>query len=462
MWITQGDGFELFKPFVMKELVEQDLAHNIKSAKRMVERVKPEVWDILEEVIKDHPVLLNRAPTLHRLGIQAFEPVLVEGRAIKIHPLVCTAYNADFDGDQMAVHVPLSVEAQSEARFLMLSSNNILKPQDGRPVVSPTQDMVIGTYYLTLEKEGAKGEGKVFIDANEVIVAYQLGDVDLHAKVKMRVTREIDGKNVSKLIDVTPGRVIFNEAIPQDLGFKDRTDEDEMFDLEINTVVDKSMLSELVDNCYRKYGATQTSVILDKVKSLGFHYSTKGGITVSVSDIVVPDEKKEILEQADEEVSGIERQYRRGLISDDERYERSIDVWNEATDEVTNALLDELDTFNPVYMMSTSGARGSINQIRQLAGMRGLMANPSGQIIELPIRANFREGLTVLEFFISTHGARKGLADTALRTADSGYLTRRLVDVSQDVTVREEDCFARTGENIKGISVGEIRDGSEL
>ncbi len=455
-------ALELFKPFVMKELVEQDLAHNIKSAKRMVERVKPEVWDILEEVIKDHPVLLNRAPTLHRLGIQAFEPVLVEGRAIKIHPLVCTAYNADFDGDQMAVHVPLSVEAQSEARFLMLSSNNILKPQDGRPVVSPTQDMVIGTYYLTLEKEGAKGEGKVFIDANEVIVAYQLGDVDLHAKVKMRVTREIDGKNVSKLIDVTPGRVIFNEAIPQDLGFKDRTDEDEMFDLEINTVVDKSMLSELVDNCYRKYGATQTSVILDKVKSLGFHYSTKGGITVSVSDIVVPDEKKEILEQADEEVSGIERQYRRGLISDDERYERSIDVWNEATDEVTNALLDELDTFNPVYMMSTSGARGSINQIRQLAGMRGLMANPSGQIIELPIRANFREGLTVLEFFISTHGARKGLADTALRTADSGYLTRRLVDVSQDVTVREEDCFARTGENIKGISVGEIRDGSEI
>lgn len=455
-------ALELFKPFVMRELVKQGLAHNIKSAKRMVERVKPEVWDILEEVIKDYPVLLNRAPTLHRLGIQAFEPVLVEGRAIKIHPLVCTAYNADFDGDQMAVHVPLSVEAQSEARFLMLSSNNILKPQDGRPVVSPTQDMVIGTYYLTLEKEGAKGEGKVFVDANEVIVAYQLGDVDLHAKVKMRVTKEIDGKKVSKLIDVTPGRVIFNEAIPQDLGFKDRTDEDEMFDLEINTVVDKNMLSKLVDNCYRKYGATQTSVILDKVKDLGFHYSTKGGITVSVSDIVVPEEKKAILEKADEEVNGIERQYRRGLISDDERYERSIDVWNESTDKVTDALLDELDTFNPVYMMSTSGARGSINQIRQLAGMRGLMANPSGQIIELPIRANFREGLTVLEFFISTHGARKGLADTALRTADSGYLTRRLVDVSQDVIVREEDCFARTGENIKGISIGEIRDGGEV
>ncbi|HHW69927.1 MAG TPA: DNA-directed RNA polymerase subunit beta' [Clostridiales bacterium] len=455
-------ALELFKPFVMRELVKQGLAHNIKSAKRMVERVKPEVWDILEEVIKDYPVLLNRAPTLHRLGIQAFEPVLVEGRAIKIHPLVCTAYNADFDGDQMAVHVPLSVEAQSEARFLMLSSNNILKPQDGRPVVSPTQDMVIGTYYLTLEKEGAKGEGKVFVDANEVIVAYQLGDVDLHAKVKMRVTKEIDGKKVSKLIDVTPGRVIFNEAIPQDLGFKDRTDEDEMFDLEINTVVDKNMLSKLVDNCYRKYGATQTSVILDKVKDLGFHYSTKGGITVSVSDIVVPEEKKAILEKADEEVNGIERQYRRGLISDDERYERSIDVWNESTDKVTDALLDELDTFNPVYMMFTSGARGSINQIRQLAGMRGLMANPSGQIIELPIRANFREGLTVLEFFISTHGARKGLADTALRTADSGYLTRRLVDVSQDVIVREEDCFARTGENIKGISIGEIRDGGEV
>ncbi len=455
-------ALELFKPFVMKELVEQGMAHNIKSAKRMVERVRPEVWDVLEEVIKDHPVLLNRAPTLHRLGIQAFEPVLVEGRAIKIHPLVCTAYNADFDGDQMAVHVPLSVEAQSEARFLMLSANNILKPQDGRPVVSPTQDMVIGTYYLTLEKEDAKGEGKIFMDADEVIMAYQLGDVELHSKVKMRVTREIGGEKVNRLIDVTPGRVIFNEAIPQDLGFKDRTDEEEMFDLEINTVVDKGMLSKIVDNCYRKYGATQTSVILDRIKELGFRYSTKGAITVSVSDIVVPDEKKEILDEADEEVKSIEQQYRRGLISDDERYERVIDVWNEATDEVTKALLDELDTFNPVYMMSTSGARGSINQIRQLAGMRGLMANPSGQIIELPIRANFREGLTVLEFFISTHGARKGLADTALRTADSGYLTRRLVDVSQDVIVREEDCFARTGETIKGISVGEIRDGNEV
>lgn len=455
-------ALELFKPFVMKELVEKEMAHNIKSAKRMVERVRPEVWDVLEEVIKDHPVLLNRAPTLHRLGIQAFEPVLVEGKAIKIHPLVCTAYNADFDGDQMAVHLPLSVEAQAEARFLMLAANNILKPQDGRPVVSPTQDMVIGTYYLTLEKEGAKGEGKVFIDADEVIMAYQQGEVELHARVKMRVTREIDGERVNKLIDVTPGRVIFNEAIPQDLGFKDRTDEEEIFDLEINTVVDKGMLSDIVDNCYRKYGATQTSVILDRIKELGFRYSTKGGITVSVTDIKVPAEKTEVLEVADEEVKGVEQQYRRGLISDDERYERVIGVWNEASDQVTTALLDNLDVFNPVYMMSNSGARGSINQIRQLAGMRGLMANPSGQIIELPIRANFREGLTVLEFFISTHGARKGLADTALRTADSGYLTRRLVDVSQDVIVREEDCYARTGENLKGISVGDIRDGNEI
>lgn len=455
-------ALELFKPFVMKRLVEKDLAHNIKSAKRMVERVREEVWDVLEEVIKEHPVLLNRAPTLHRLGIQAFEPVLVEGRAIQLHPLVCSAYNADFDGDQMAVHVPLSVEAQAEARFLMLSTNNILKPSDGRPVVSPTQDMVIGTYYLTSVKEEGKGKGKVFGSSDEVIMAYSTGDLDLHVPIKMRVVKEIDGKKVSKLIDTTAGRVIFNEAIPQDLGFKDRTDPDEMFELEIDEVVDKKVLGNIVDRCYRKYGATETSVILDRIKELGFHYSTIGGITVSVSDMVVPKEKKELLANADKEVRNIERQFRRGLISEEERYDKVINTWNKTTEQVTKALMDSMDHFNPIYMMAKSGARGSVNQIRQLAGMRGLMANPTGKIIELPIRANFREGLTVLEFFISTHGARKGLADTALRTADSGYLTRRLVDVSQDVIVREEDCFARDGIKPQGIEVSEIKDGAEV
>lgn len=455
-------ALELFKPFVMKRLVEKDLAHNIKSAKRMVERVRDEVWDVLEEVIKEHPVLLNRAPTLHRLGIQAFEPVLVEGRAIQLHPLVCSAYNADFDGDQMAVHVPLSVEAQAEARFLMLSTNNILKPSDGRPVVSPTQDMVIGTYYLTSVKEEGKGKGKVFGSSDEVIMAYSTGDLDLHVPIKMRVVKEIDGKKVSKLIDTTAGRVIFNEAIPQDLGFKDRTDPDEMFELEIDEVVDKKVLGNIVDRCYRKYGATETSVILDRIKELGFHYSTIGGITVSVSDMVVPKEKKELLANADKEVRNIERQFRRGLISEEERYDKVINTWNKTTEQVTKALMDSMDHFNPIYMMAKSGARGSVNQIRQLAGMRGLMANPTGKIIELPIRANFREGLTVLEFFISTHGARKGLADTALRTADSGYLTRRLVDVSQDVIVREEDCFARDGIKPQGIEVSEIKDGAEV
>jgi DNA-directed RNA polymerase subunit beta' len=454
-------ALELFKPFVMKRLVEKGLAHNIKSAKRMVERVRPEVWDIVEEVIKEHPVLLNRAPTLHRLGIQAFEPVLVEGRALKLHPLVCPAYNADFDGDQMAVHVPLSMEAQAEARFLMLAANNILKPQDGRPVVTPTQDMILGCYYLTIEKSGEKGEGKAFADANEVIMAYDEGSISLHAKIKMRVIREVEGEMVSRLIEVTAGRVIFNEAVPQDLGLKNRSNPDEMFDLEINTTVDKGVLGQIVDKCFHKYGATETSIVLDKIKELGFHYATKGAITVSVSDMIVPEEKKGLLDKAEEEVQKIHRQYRRGLISDDERYERVIDTWNETTDEVTKALRNAWNDFNPVNMMATSGARGSINQIRQLAGMRGLMANPAGKIIELPIRANFREGLTVLEFFISTHGARKGLADTALRTADSGYLTRRLVDVSQDVIVRSEDCFAGSGEKIRGIIVDEIREDDE-
>ncbi|HZJ57235.1 MAG TPA: DNA-directed RNA polymerase subunit beta' [Clostridia bacterium] len=455
-------ALELFKPFVMKRLVEKGLAHNIKSAKRMVEKVKAEVWDVLEEAITEHPVLLNRAPTLHRLGIQAFEPVLVEGRAIKLHPLVCSAYNADFDGDQMAVHVPLSVEAQSEARFLMLSTNNILKPSDGRPVVSPTQDMVIGIYYLTSLKEDSKGKGKLFISPDEVIMAYGAGVIDLHAPIKMRVEREIDGKKEARLIDVTAGRVIFNEAIPQDLGFRDRTNPDELFELEVNEVVDKKVIGRIVDRCYRKYGTSGTSIVLDKLKDLGFHYSTIGAVTVSVSDIVIPEEKQGLLEKADQLVLGVDRQYRRGLISDTERYERVINTWNKTIDDVTDALMGSLDHFNPIYMMANSGARGSINQIRQLAGMRGLMANPTGKIIELPIRANFREGLTVLEFFISTHGARKGLADTALRTADSGYLTRRLVDVSQDVIVREGDCFAKTGQKPQGILVDEIKDADEV
>ena len=455
-------ALELFKPFVMKQLVEKGLAHNIKSAKRMVERVKSEVWDILEEVIEEHPVLLNRAPTLHRLGIQAFQPVLVEGRAIQLHPLVCSAYNADFDGDQMAVHVPLSVEAQSEARFLMLSTNNILKPSDGRPVVSPTQDMVIGTYYLTSPREEGKGKGGIYASPEEVIMAYSGGFLDLHVPIKMRSEKIVDGKKVSRLIDVTPGRVIFNEAIPQDLGFKDRNDPKEMFDLEVNETVDKKVLGRIVDRCYRKYGTYETSIILDQIKDLGFHYSTIGAVTVSVSDIKVPEKKQELLVEADKSVIGVEKQYRRGLISNAERYEKVINTWNATTEEVTKALMDNLDHFNPIYMMAISGARGSINQIRQLAGMRGLMANPTGKIIELPIRANFREGLTVLEFFISTHGARKGLADTALRTADSGYLTRRLVDVSQDVIVREDDCFERLGLNPQGIDVTEIKDADEV
>ena len=450
-------ALELFKPFVMKKLVNEGYAHNIKSAKRMVERVKPEVWDVLEDVIKEHPVLLNRAPTLHRLGIQAFEPVLVEGRAIKIHPLVCTAYNADFDGDQMAVHVPLSVEAQAEARILMLSAHNLLKPQDGKPVVTPTQDMVLGIYYLTIEKEGEKGEGKIFSDFNEVIMAYQTGVVGLQSKIKVRISKEINGRNISKLVETTPGRVIFNEVIPQDLGFVDRNDEDKMLDLELNSLVDKGLLGEIVARCYRKHGTTKTAYILDKIKELGFKYSTKAGITISITDIEIPPEKEEILSRSDEKVDEIELQFRRGLISTDERYEKIINIWTHATDDITETLMTTLSKFNPIYMMAVSGARGGKQQIRQLAGMRGLMANPSGRIIELPIRACFREGLTVLEYFISTHGARKGLADTALRTADSGYLTRRLVDVSQDVIVREDDCGTA-----EGILVKEIREGNEV
>lgn len=450
-------ALELFKPFVMKKLVNDGLAHNIKSAKRMVERVKNEVWDVLEEVIKEHPVLLNRAPTLHRLGIQAFEPTLVEGRALKLHPLVCTAYNADFDGDQMAVHVPLSSEAQAEARFLMLSANNLLKPQDGRPVTVPTQDMVLGSYYLTLEKKGEKGEGKIFAHFNEAVLAYNSGEVSLHAPVKVKASRVIDGEVKTKLIDTTVGRIIFNEAIPQDLGFVDRTNPETMFDLEVGFLVDKKQLGKIVDRCIRAHGTTKTAIVLDKIKALGFKFSTKGAITISVSDMEIPGAKKQLLEEAEERIDKITKQYKRGLISDEERYNLVISTWNETVDKVTNALMDHLDKFNPIYMMAHSGARGSINQIRQLAGMRGLMANTSGRTIEIPIRANFREGLNVLEYFISTHGARKGLADTALRTADSGYLTRRLVDVSQDVIVREIDCGTT-----EGIVVTDIKDGNEI
>lgn len=455
-------ALELFKPFVMKKLVEEGHAHNIKSAKRMVERVRPEVWGVLEGVIKDHPVLLNRAPTLHRLGIQAFEPVLVEGRALKLHPLVCTAYNADFDGDQMAVHVPLSVEAQAEARFLMLASNNILKPQDGKPVVSPTQDMVIGCYYLTLDRPGAKGEGKAFHSENEAIMAYQTGIVALQAKIKVRVERIWEGQPRRKVIDTTVGRLLFNNAIPQDLGYEDRSNEENIFKLEIDRLVLKKDLGKIVESCYRKHGPTVTSQVLDRIKKLGFEYSTRGGITVGFQDITVPKEKPALLQEAENEVVNIDNLFRSGLFSDAERKQRVIKVWEKTTGLVTDALMKSLDPFNPIYMMANSGARGSTAQIRQLAGMRGLMADPSGQIIEVPIRANFREGLTVLEFFISSHGARKGLADTALRTADSGYLTRRLVDVSQDVIVRDEDCFASRGEAVKGMRFSAIREGNKV
>jgi DNA-directed RNA polymerase subunit beta' len=454
-------ALELFKPFVMKKLVEENYAHNIKSAKRMVERVRPEVWDVLEDVIKDHPVLLNRAPTLHRLGIQAFEPVLVEGKALKIHPLVCTAYNADFDGDQMAVHVPLSVEAQAECRFLMLAANNILKPQDGKPVVSPTQDMVIGSYYLTIHKEGAQGEGSIFSSVDEAVLAYQTGQIALQAMVRVRVEKEFNGEKVMGLIETTTGRLIFNEAIPQDLGFVDRSLKENILKPEIDSLVDKKKLGKIVDYCFRKYGPTETSVVLDRIKKLGFHYSTIGAITISVSDIMVPEAKPALIAEAEELVVAIEKKFKRGLLTPKEKKDNIIKVWDETTKKVTAALMSHLDKFNPIYMMANSGARGSTNQIRQLAGMRGLMADPSGEILEIPIRANFREGLTVLEFFISTHGARKGLADTALRTADSGYLTRRLVDVSQDVVVRELDCFKSAGDSIKGIWVSDMMNGKE-
>ena len=450
-------ALELFKPFVMKKLVESGVAHNIKSAKRMVERVQNQVWDVLEEVITDHPVLLNRAPTLHRLGIQAFQPILVEGRAIKLHPLSCTAYNADFDGDQMAVHVPLSVEAQAEARFLMLAAHNILKPSDGKPVCVPTQDMVLGSYYLTIDKDGVLGEGKVFSSPEEVIMAYQLKDLDIHAKIKVRITKYDNGEKRSGLIETTAGKILFNESIPQDLGFIDRSKPENEFKLEVDFLVGKKNLGNIIDKCYLKHGPTKTSIMLDNIKAKGYHYSSVGATTVSTSDMTVPPEKKLLLGAAEEAVDKIEKLYRRGYISEDERYERVIDRWTKTTEEVADALMNNLDRFNPIFMMADSGARGSKSQIKQLAGMRGLMANPSGKIIERPIKASFREGLDVLEYFISTHGARKGNADTALKTADSGYLTRRLVDVSQDVIVRVEDCGTH-----EGFEVSEIKEGNEV
>lgn len=436
-------ALELFKPFVMKKLVNAGHAHNIKSAKRMVERIRPEVWDVLEEVIKEHPVLLNRAPTLHRLGIQAFEPVLTEGRALKLHPLVCTAYNADFDGDQMAIHLPLSAEAQAEARILMLSAHNILSTKDGRPVAVPTQDMVLGAYYLTIVRPGSLGEGKVMTGINEALLAYQHKELSLQAQIKVR----IDGYG---MVNTTLGRMIFNESLPPEIRYYHKENDE----WSLGILMDKKNLGKLVGNCYRKFGNSRTAEVIDRVKKLGYSYACRAGMTVAIADIKIPPEKKDILAATEAQVNSIEKQFRRGLITDDERYNKVINLWTQATDDVTKAMMNNLDKFNPIYMMANSGARGNIQQMRQLAGMRGLMADPSGKIIDLPIKANFREGLTVLEYFISTHGARKGLADTALRTADSGYLTRRLVDVAQDVIVREDDC------DIVGINL--VRERAKL
>ncbi len=439
-------AIELFKPFVMKKLVEDKTAHNIKAAKRMVERLLPEVWDVLEDVIKEHPVMLNRAPTLHRLGIQAFEPVLVEGKALKLHPLVCTAYNADFDGDQMAVHVPLSVEAQAECRFLLLAPNNLLKPSDGAPVTVPSQDMVLGIYYLTLDKDGEPGEGKVFKDEFEARLAYDNGVITLHSKIKVRRTLVIDGVQQSRLVDTSVGKVILNEAIPQDLGFVDRSIPENMFRYEIDFLANKKALGRIINRCINIHGSTSTAIVLDRIKDLGFKFSTRGALTVSISDMEIPASKAQYLAEAEETVERVRRMYRRGLMTDEERHEKVVATWNECNDKITKALLAGLGRFNNIHMMADSGARGSNAQIKQLAGMRGLVASPTGGIIELPIKSNYREGLTVLEYFSSAHGARKGLADTALRTADSGYLTRRLVDVSQDIIIRDWDCSTEATE----------------
>ena len=489
-------AIELFKPFVMKELVAKGIAHNIKNAKHMIERLQPQVWDVLEEVIREHPVMLNRAPTLHRLGIQAFEPILVEGRAMKLHPLVCTAYNADFDGDQMAVHVPLSVEAQAECRFLLLAPNNLLKPSDGAPVAVPSQDMVLGTYYLTLKKddevyeseeavgpltdkdevevvtqEDGKtvwikkqvGSGKIFHDDKEALLAYDNHVVTLHAPIKLRRKVMVNGVEEMGLTETTVGRIIFNEIIPQDLGFVNRSKEENKFTYEIDFLVGKKELGKIIKKCINTHGATDTAILLDNIKALGYKFSTRGALTVSVSDMRIPPEKPMYLEEAQKEVDHVTKLFRRGLMTDEERYSKVIQAWNAANDKITKALLDNLGKYNNIYMMAHSGARGSNNQIKQLAGMRGLMASTSGRTIELPIKSNFREGLTVLEYFISAHGARKGLADTALRTADSGYLTRRLVDVSQEVIIREEDCHDNHPmDEIPGMWVSAYKDGAEV
>ena len=448
---------ELFKPFVMKELVGRGIAHNIKSAKRMVERLRPEVWDILEDVIKDHPVLLNRAPTLHRLGIQAFEPVLVEGRAIKLHPLVCTAFNADFDGDQMAIHLPLSPEAQAEARYLMLSENNLLKPQDGKPVTTPTQDMILGSYFLTMDVDGEKGEGTYFSSPEEAIMSLANNDVTMHSKIFVRRTKIVDGVEKHAKVATTPGKIIFNRGIPQDLGFVDRSKPENEFEYEINGVVSKKNLGKIIGKCISVHGLSRTAELLDYIKSTGYKYSTLGAVTVSVADVQVPPEKKTIIAQAQADVDNILKQYRRGLITDDERYNQVIKIWEKATDDVKEAMKRNFDKENPMFMMSDSGARGNLDQLKQIAGMRGLMASTTGKTVEIPIKSSFREGLDALEYFISAHGARKGLSDTALRTADSGYLTRRLVDVSQDIIVREDDCGST-----EGIDVYDIKDGNQI
>ena len=454
-------AIELFKPFVMKELVSNGTAHNIKNAKKMVERLQPEVWDVLEDVIKEHPVMLNRAPTLHRLGIQAFEPILVEGKAIKLHPLVCTAFNADFDGDQMAVHLPLSVEAQAECRFLLLSPNNLLKPSDGGPVAVPSQDMVLGIYYLTQERPGVKGEGMVFKNVNEAILAYENGAATLHSKVKVRVSKTMpDGTVKTGTIESTIGRFIFNEIIPQDLGFVDRSIPGNELKLEVDFHVAKKQLKQILEKVINVHGATQTAVTLDDIKAIGYKYSTRAAMTVSVSDMTVPASKPKLIADAQETVDRIAKNYRRGLITEEERYKEVIETWKTTDDQLTHDLLTGLDKYNNIYMMADSGARGSDKQIKQLAGMRGLMADTTGHTIELPIKSNFREGLNVLEYFLSAHGARKGLSDTALRTADSGYLTRRLVDVSQDLIIRETDCCE--GKEIPYMEIRSFMDGNEV
>ena len=450
-------AIELFKPFVMRELVGRGIAHNIKNAKRMVEKLKPEVWDMLEYVIKDHPVMLNRAPTLHRLGIQAFEPVLVEGRAIKLHPLVCTAFNADFDGDQMAIHVPLSPEAQAEARYLMLSVNNLLKPQDGKPVTVPTQDMILGSYYLTMEVEGEPGEGNYFASPEEAVIAYENKDLGMHAKIKVKIFKNVDGKEKIGTVETTVGRLIYNQGIPQDLGFVDRSKPENIFEPEINFTITKKNLGKIIAKSINAHGLSETATLLDYIKSTGYKYSTIGAITVSVSDVKVPEAKKTILEEANKQIDTIRKQYKRGLITNDERYNAVIKVWSKATDDVKDAMKDNFEKLNPVYMMSESGARGNLDQLKQIAGMRGLMASTTGKAVEVPITSCFREGLSAIEYFIAAHGARKGLSDTALRTADSGYLTRRLVDVAQDIIVREHDCGTH-----EGIEVEDIKDGNQV